>query len=123
MWGQPSAIRLLVRDRQPGRVREDGTATGMQAMLGAWCKTPQRIVRPCMTEEDEYPGGWFGPSWGALVCDPARHRPTPVGERCLDCDEVFVDDDQGLTIPGVRDGAVNLRSIHIGCFLREIGVG
>jgi hypothetical protein len=75
-----------------------------------------------MTSHD-YPGGWFGPSWGALVCDPANHMATPVGEKCLDCKKVFVDGDQGMTIPHASDEGVDLRSIHIDCFLREIGVG
>lgn len=73
--------------------------------------------------EDDYPGGWFGPSWGAPVCDTARHIPTPLGEECLDCKGVFVDGDQGLTIPGVHDGVADLRSIHIACFWREMGIG
>lgn len=72
--------------------------------------------------EDDYPGGWFGPSWGAAVCEPERHKPTPIGELCLDCREPFVNGDQGLTIPGVHDGVFGLRSIHIACFLNELGI-
>lgn len=71
--------------------------------------------------DDDYPGGWFGPSWGAQVCDPVRHKPTPIGEKCLDCREVFEAGDQGLTIPHASAEGVDLRSIHIACFMREIG--
>lgn len=71
---------------------------------------------------DDYPGGWFGPGWGASICNETRHLPTPVGEQCLDCHEVFVDGDQGLTIPGMTDGVVDLRSIHLACFMREVGI-
>lgn len=74
-----------------------------------------------MSDDEDYPGGWFGHSWGAPICDQAEHLPTPIGERCLDCEEVFKGGDQGLTFPGVHDGAVELRSMHIGCFLKMIG--
>lgn len=71
-----------------------------------------------MTDDDDYdyPGGWFGPSWGAPVCGDSAHLPTPVGEECLHCCKVFVDGDQGLTVPHVAVEGVTLRSIHIKCF-------
>lgn len=71
-------------------------------------------------DDADYPGGWFGTSWGAPVCDPVRHLSTPVGEECLFCEKVITADDSGLTIPGV--GATILRSMHIECFLDTIGV-
>ena len=71
----------------------------------------------------EYPGGWFGRSWRAPVNETAQHLPTPVGERCLKCDNIFAEDDQGMTFPGVdADGVAGVRSMHLGCFLVEIGV-
>jgi hypothetical protein len=69
-----------------------------------------------------YPGGWFGESWGAPVCDPVRHKPTPVGELCVFCEGEILKTDQGLTIPHASAAGVGLRSMHIECFLKNIGV-
>jgi hypothetical protein len=71
---------------------------------------------------DDYPGGWFGPSWGAPACDEGRHLGTPVGEECLMCDKRFVVGDQGLTMPHAGQNGVELRSVHLDCFLKNIGV-
>lgn len=76
---------------------------------------------------DDYPGGWFGASWGGPVCDEARHRPTPVGEPCMYCVALIADGDQGMSIPGFTTltpdhrPVAHLGHIHIDCFLREIG--
>lgn len=70
---------------------------------------------------DRYPGGWFGESWDAPVCDPARHMPTPVGDRCVECSDLIEEDDQGMIIP-FWDGTapVMLTSTHLTCFLATI---
>lgn len=78
--------------------------------------------RPDTGQPHGYPGGWFGESWGAPVCDYANHMPTPVGEECLMCEAVFTADDQGLTIPHASQAGVELRSMHIACFLKNVGV-
>lgn len=67
-------------------------------------------------DPDDYPGGWFGPSWGAPACEERRHRLTPVGERCIYCHVAFVDGDQGLTMPQMGDDSWRLVSAHIDCF-------
>lgn len=82
-----------------------------------------------MTEyqEPEYPGGWFGPAPFALVCHDTLQRPTPVGERCLDCKVPIVEGDEGLLIPGgklANDGTIEyvIDAMHIACFRRGLGV-
>ena len=77
-----------------------------------------------LTEDDGYPGGWFGDSWGAPVCDPEdHHRATPVGQECDDCHVPIVEGDQGLLIPGsyLIDGEITYKvaPMHIACFRRE----
>lgn len=66
-----------------------------------------------------YPGGWFGESWGAPVCDPARHLPTPVGDLCEECMGVITAADSGMLIPylGGLDGPTTLDAYHLPCFL------
>lgn len=67
--------------------------------------------------------GWFGKSWGAPVCEPATHAPTPVGEPCLWCDEPIVADDDGVLIVHLADNGPSLRPQHIECFERSITGG
>ena len=71
---------------------------------------------------------WFGTSWGAPVCDPADHVPTPVGQDCLmGCGRVIAADDQGLVLPHSYlddEGEVRgeLRGQHLDCFLKAVGL-
>jgi len=60
-----------------------------------------------------YPGGWFGKSWGAPVCSPDTHKPTPIGDQCIDC--------AGLIIPFAGMRPAVLGSHHLDCFLKSIG--
>lgn len=76
--------------------------------------------------EDDWPGGWFGESWEAPVCEVSRHRPTPIGASCMYCDDAITEDDQGLLIPGSKAGPNDsvifvLEATHLGCFLYQIG--
>ena len=66
-----------------------------------------------------YPGGWFGESWGAPVCEPERHRQTPVGAECTDCGEDIEARDQGLLIPYAGHPS-SLNAFHLTCFLSTI---
>lgn len=68
----------------------------------------------------DYPGGWFGESWGAPVCEPERHKPTPVGVKCPTCDVPIAEDDQGMLIPLVRDQGWELEPYHYTCFLSMV---
>lgn len=67
---------------------------------------------------------WFGESWGAAICDPREHLPTPVGQACLYCEERIVLGDQGVVMPlvmgPVHGGAADARSApeHLDCMLR-----
>lgn len=75
--------------------------------------------------DDDYPGGWFGASWGAPVCDPDTHRPTPADEICAnpECLRPIQPDDSGLVIPHVyAPGKWRLTYEHIGCFRRKLGI-
>ena len=69
---------------------------------------------------DDYPGGWFGASWGAPVCEENRHLPTPVGDRCVACSFFVKEDDRGMIIPFAGMRPAVLMSYHLGCYLREI---
>jgi hypothetical protein len=69
---------------------------------------------------DNYPGGWFGRSWGAPVCDPETHKPTPVGDRCTECLQEIEEDDQGMLIPFAGMTPAVLSSFHLDCFLKTI---
>jgi hypothetical protein len=70
-----------------------------------------------------YPGGWFGESWGAPICeDEARHLDVPVGELCASCLEAFTEADQGMSMPLVYEaGCWSLMHEHIACFRRTVG--
>jgi hypothetical protein len=69
---------------------------------------------------------YFGVPWDAPLLDDARQVPTPVGELCLDCDELIEDGDRGLlmaadvTDPSVPWGyAWVTRAVHLECHLRS----
>lgn len=61
---------------------------------------------------------WFGPSWGAPVCDPVSHVDTPVGSPCCECDVAIVDGDSGFRLPYTSTGG--LLTYHRVCFLRTV---
>lgn len=47
---------------------------------------------------------YFGPRWDAPQLDDAELIATPVGERCLDCDELIVEGDQGFMRMAIVSG-------------------
>ena len=69
---------------------------------------------------DNYPGGWFGESWGAPVCEEARHLPTPTGQPCVECMVPIIDGDQGVVIPYVHRGGWEMTNYHLPCFLSTV---
>lgn len=70
---------------------------------------------------DDYAGGWFGQSWGAPVCDPARYLDVPDGSACIDCLDPILRSDAGLAVPFVYEvGSVTLTYHHIACWLRGL---
>jgi len=59
---------------------------------------------------------WFGESWGAPVCEPQRHAPTPVGGLCIECDTPIREGDTGF----VSSNGVQRLFYHRVCFLRTV---
>ena len=72
---------------------------------------------------------WFGEKPWCMACAGCPHARTPVGERCLWCDEEIADVDSGFLIPhmettwdvlsGPRCSAT-LRPWHAECHIRQI---
>lgn len=65
---------------------------------------------------------YFGQPWDAPFISDATEAPTPVGERCLECNEPVVDGDQGVIMPYSYVGengkpAHRMAAEHRGCFL------
>jgi len=67
----------------------------------------------------EYRGGWFGASWGAPVCEPHRHKPTPVGQACVQCNLPILEQDSGMLLPYDDESA--LIAYHLWCFFDMMG--
>lgn len=42
--------------------------------------------------------GWFGQSWGAPVCYPETHVPTPDDAVCPYCEQPILPDDNGMVL-------------------------
>lgn len=71
---------------------------------------------------------WFGESWGAPICDPRAHIPTPVDWACAGHDHLhdrahpgmIRAGDQGVTIPS-WPGPPTVIAYHLRCWLHEIG--
>lgn len=64
---------------------------------------------------------WFGETWGAPICDPDDRVGTPVGDRCLLCDEEIEPLDQGVITPFVNEhGRAKLVPEHLDCFLDTV---
>jgi hypothetical protein len=64
---------------------------------------------------------YFGPYWSAPATDDAPHVDTPVGGRCIGCDEVVVQGDQGFVMGCYQaDRTVIYRPIHRECELLEL---
>lgn len=67
---------------------------------------------------------FFGQYW-APVC--TEHVDTPVGEECLYCDEIIVEDDQGTITTCITEDSDNpgklineVRPIHKECSFRDV---
>lgn len=65
--------------------------------------------------------GYFGVRWDAPAFEDAPELPTPVGERCLLCDEPIREGESGIVIGYVgADLEPGVAPEHIECFLRSI---
>jgi hypothetical protein len=56
---------------------------------------------------------WFGKNWYAPVCAEGTHVDTPIGERCLWCDEPIETNDRGF----IRMAG---QVVHLECDLRAV---
>lgn len=71
---------------------------------------------------------WFGESWGAPVCDPRAHVPTPIGWTCIGHEHMhkvrsslIEEADQGVTMPSSYHGEATTVAYHLDCWLHEVG--
>lgn len=66
---------------------------------------------------------WFGKSWGAPVCDPAKHAPTPT-VACAYCERAIIAGDQGVILPfHGNPGDPPELPYHHGCLMQSLGLG
>lgn len=65
---------------------------------------------------------WFGANWGAPVCDPTKHAPTPTAP-CARCGKPFVEGDRGIILPfhGLPTDPPEL-PYHHECLMEELGL-
>lgn len=70
---------------------------------------------------------WFGPSWGAPVCDPRTNIPTPVDTFCEGCSQRITQGENGVTYPywdgygpDGSDGSGGIVAYHRECNLRSV---
>lgn len=64
--------------------------------------------------------GWFGETWHAPACEPEMEVPTPVGEKCLNCEEEIVDGDRGFTMSYFGTQGASVVPIHAECQMRSV---
>ena len=66
---------------------------------------------------------WFGPSWGAPMCQPQFRVPEPLDCECIACGKGFERSNQGVRLPHLSEpGHVGFSHFHLGCFLVSLGV-
>lgn len=66
---------------------------------------------------------WFGPSWGAPICQPHFQVPWPHDCECVCCGKEFEMSHQGVRLPHLSEpGHVGFSHFHLGCFLVSVGV-
>lgn len=62
---------------------------------------------------------WFGRGWGASICEPESHVPTPAGMPCGRCEEAIEAGDFGVMMPFCMQDGNSLRPLHYACHLRS----
>lgn len=64
---------------------------------------------------------WFGPSWGAPICDRDLHAARPVADaQCIRCMKGFDVESQGLRITEMGESEYPT-PWHLDCLLQHIG--
>lgn len=83
-----------------------------------------RGIRMGMTEDRTAHAGirWFGRSWHAPVCVPARRMSTPVGWLCLHCLMPINPEHRGIAIGLAFPSGSSEAYEHLSCFLADLGV-
>ncbi len=63
----------------------------------------------------------FGPApWGPALDGDVAFVPTPVGEKCIQCQEPIADSDSGLLMPFLSEAGPREVAEHRECFLRGV---
>lgn len=63
----------------------------------------------------------FGALWDAPVCEGETAEPVPIGEPCMDCNEMIVEGDQGYIMACLRaSGEVDWLPQHKECSLMSV---
>lgn len=69
---------------------------------------------------------WFGPSWGAPMCEPKSRILLPIGRTCIGCKDPFEPSARGVRLPlieGTDDAPrASLCYWHLDCFLEHLGI-
>jgi hypothetical protein len=65
---------------------------------------------------------WFGPSWGAPICEPVDEASSPVGEDCLLCHEPIREGQRGVLLVFSDEKGSRYVPEHIDCFCRSLGI-
>ena len=60
---------------------------------------------------------WFGPSWGAAICQEEEHIDVPIGCWCGHCEEEVAAGDRGVC---VANGEGFEAPMHLECFMRGV---
>lgn len=64
---------------------------------------------------------WFGETWGARACDPAKHVPPPVGRECIGCKGPIVAEDRGHIQPVIGQPELDV-VWHHECLMKNLGL-
>lgn len=65
---------------------------------------------------------WFGESWGAPCCTEDEHISLPLGTMCAGCDELILQEQQGVALPlaSLHPEQCRLLYYHLDCYLRRV---
>lgn len=72
------------------------------------------------TPHDQVHTIYFGPAWNRNVLHRSRRVDTPLGQKCLFCEETIVQNDRGLLSAVVRldpdgDPVAEIQPVHAEC--------
>ena len=115
-----AGVLRIINDEQPGVARAAAqlrARAAVAAMLISLAADAESTIANRTFDEPRY----FGRRpWGPGVDDRSRMGPTPIGERCLRCDEGIRAGDAGVVMAHVGANGAELRAQHRECFLRSV---